>query len=138
MSYFTVDIYTPNKVIAKGVPADSLHIPTVRGEIQILPEHTHLITKLDTGVLSCHQGKTDREFLMTTGIVKVLGKEVTILAQVAEPADYINSERAQKALEKSQSMLNGTETLSDFDIEKYRKKFIRANTRINLAKKYKK
>ncbi len=134
MSNFTVDIFTPNKVIARDVPADSLHIPTVKGEINILPDHTHLITKLDTGVMKCHSTQP-QEFLVTTGIVKLLGNKVTILAQVAEPADYIDSERAQAALELSLEKLNGSETLSDFELEKYRRKAHRAKTRIALAKK---
>lgn len=134
MSYFNVDIYTPNKIIAKDVPAETLHIPTVKGEINVLPEHTHLITKLDTGILKCHSGKTDQQFVVTTGIVKILGKSVTILAQVAEAADYVDSARAQAALEKSQAMLNGNETLSDADLEKYRRKLTRAKIRLSLKK----
>lgn len=135
MSYFTVDIYTPNKIIAKGVPANSLIVPTTRGEINVLPEHTHMVTKLDTGVLRCIAEGVESDFLMTTGIIKVLKNKVTVLAQVAEPKAEIDGERAAKALNLAQSKLSGSETLNDADLEKYRRKMTRAFIRSELSQK---
>ncbi len=134
MSHFTVDIYTPDKIVAKGVPADSVHIPTTRGLINILPNHTHLITKLDTGLLTCATGSQENQFVMTTGIVKVLGKQITVLAQVAEDAKYVDTARAEKALKLAKQKLSGNETLSDDDLEKYRRKLSRAFLRTSIKK----
>jgi F-type H+-transporting ATPase subunit epsilon len=52
MKYYTVDILTPSKIIAKNIPAESLLIPTVRGQINVLENHTHIVSKLSTGVLT--------------------------------------------------------------------------------------
>lgn len=134
MAAFTVDIFTPSKVIAREVPADTLLVPTVRGQINILPEHTHLVTQLDTGSLECLTPSGGNEFFVTTGIVKVLKNKVTILADVAEARKDIDGERAKVALEKAKSMLNGNETLSDKDLVKYRRKMSRALQRSELSK----
>lgn len=135
MSYFSVDVLTPYKVLAKEIPAESLHIPTTRGEINVLPDHTHLIAKLDTGVLTCKDSSCTQKFMVTTGIVKVLQGRITILAQVAERAEDINIERARKALEQAKSKINSDEILDHEQLEKFRRKLARALVRTELATK---
>ena len=61
MNHFTVDVLTPNKVIARNIPAESLLVPTVEGQINILSGHTHIIAKLETGTISvCYRGRLSR------------------------------------------------------------------------------
>ncbi|MBP9680061.1 MAG: F0F1 ATP synthase subunit epsilon, partial [Bacteriovorax sp.] len=100
MKYFTVEILTPSKIIAKGVLADSLLIPTVRGQINVLENHTHIVTKLAAGVLSVFGGAdyADRHFALSTGICKVLEDKVMILANTAEESTDVDVERAKLAL----------------------------------------
>lgn len=139
MNYFLVDVLTPYKVLAKAVPAESLLVPTVRGQINLLPEHTHVIAKLDTGTLSLFGGADDpdRHFSITTGVLKVLGKKITILTNVGEEGKEINLERAQRALKNASDKLL-SESLSDDELLKYRRKVERAQLRIQIAQKYQK
>ncbi len=135
MNYFTVDVLTPEKVVAKDVPAESLLIPTVRGQINILPHHTHLINRLSTGVLSIFGGADDpdRHFSVTYGICKVLEDKVIIMSHTSEESHEISVERAQEALEAALSRLNSGDALSDEEVEKYRRKVERAQLRVQLA-----
>ena len=133
MSFFSVNILTPHKVLAKDIPAESLHIPTTRGEINILPDHTHLIAKIDTGVLTCKGPSLHQRFMVTTGIVKVLKDKITILAQVAERAEEIDGERAKRAFEVAKSKISGDEILDNEQLEKFRRKLSRALLRTELA-----
>ena len=135
MSYFSVDILTPYKILAKDVPAEGLHIPTTRGEINVLPQHTHLISKLDTGILVCKDASGIQKFMVTTGIVKVLKDKITVLAQVSERAEDIDIDRARKALERARTKLGSDETLDDEQLEKFRRKLARAIVRTELASK---
>jgi len=135
MNYFEVDILTPNRVLAKGIPAESLLIPTIRGQINVLPEHTHIIAKLDTGALTVFGSADDpdRHFSITTGICKVLNNKVTILSNVSEEYSEISAERAQTALENAQAKLASGTLIGD-EVEKFRRKVERAQIRIQLAK----
>ena len=135
VAYFSVDVLTPHKVMARDISVESLLVPTTRGEINILPEHTHLISKLDTGVLRCLNGAHALRFMVTTGVVKVLQSKVTILAQVAERAEEIDLQRAEKALEQARHKINGDEALNDEQLLKFRRKLMRALVRTELAKK---
>lgn len=139
MNYFTVDVLTPEKVVAKDIPAESLLIPTIRGQINILPHHTHLINRLSTGVLSIFGGADDpdRHFSVTYGICKVLEDKVIIMSHTSEEAKEISAERAQAALENALGKLNGGDALSDDEIEKFRRKAERAKLRMQLVEEAK-
>ena len=137
MNHFKVDILTPEKVVAKDVPAESLIIPTIRGQINVLPDHTHVITRLSTGVLSVFGGADDpdRHFTVTYGVCKVVGDQVTILSHTSEENHELDLERAERAKQQAEDYLRSHDDLSDEDIEKYRRKIERAEIRIQLAKK---
>ena len=135
MNYFTVDLLTPEKVVAKDIPCESLLIPTVRGQINVLPHHTHLINRLSTGVLSIFGGADDpdRHFSVTHGICKVLEDKVIIMSHTSEECTDINVERAQQALENAEMRLNGGDALSDDELQKYQRKAEKARLRVQLS-----
>lgn len=139
MNYFTVDLLTPEKVVAKDIPCESLIIPTVRGQINVLPHHTHLINRLSTGVLSIFGGADDpdRHFSVTYGICKVLEDKVIIMSHTSEECKNIDEERAQRALENAQARLSSGDALSDEEIQKFQRKVERAQIRLQIAQHYK-
>ena len=76
MGFYSVDILTPSRVVVKEMSADSLLIPTVRGQINVLPGHTHVIEKLDTGVLSLFDYEKEEYYVLTTGICKIFENRI--------------------------------------------------------------
>jgi F-type H+-transporting ATPase subunit epsilon len=135
MKYYTVDILTPSKIIAKAIPAESLLIPTVRGQINVLENHTHIVTKLATGVLTVFGGPdyADRNFLVSSGVCKILENKVVILANTAEESTEVNVERAKLSLQNAEDRLKNTEGLSIEEVDEYVQKAERARLRIQLA-----
>ncbi len=135
MKYFTVDILTPSKIIAKGIPAESLLIPTVRGQINVLEGHTHIVSKLATGVLSVFGGPDygDRNFAISTGVCKILENKIVILSNTAEENTDVDVERAKLALKNAQEHLKNTDGLTLEDIEKYQHKLDLAKIRIQIG-----
>ena len=135
MKYYTVDILTPSKIIAKAIPAESLLIPTVRGQINVLENHTHIVTKLATGVLTVFGGPdyADRNFIVSDGVCKILENKVVILANTAEESTEINAERAKLSLQNAEERLKNTDGLSIEEVDEYVQKAERARLRIQLA-----
>jgi F-type H+-transporting ATPase subunit epsilon len=135
MKYFTVDILTPSKIIAKGVLADSLLIPTTRGQINVLENHTHIVTKLAPGVLTVFGGAdyADRNFALSSGVCKILDNTVTILANTAEESTDVDVERAKLSLKNAEDHLKNTDGLSAEEIEQYRTKVELAKIRIQVG-----
>ncbi len=135
MKYYTVDILTPSKIVAKNIPAESLLIPTIRGQINVLQDHTHIVSKLDTGMMSVFGGPDygDRHFSISTGVCKILDNKITILANTSEESTDVNVERAKLALKNAEDKLKNTEGLSIEEVEKYQRKVERAKLRIQLG-----
>ena len=131
---FKLDLFTPNGVIVKDLPCTDIKIPTVRGEINILPEHTHILTTLSTGILSAKNTEGNaRHFSVTHGTCKVLGDKISILSMTSEKAEDIDPERAKEALEKAKQKLAGADNLTDVDLIKQQRKVERAEMRLKLA-----
>ena len=135
MNYFLVDVLTPSKIVAKNVSAESLLIPTSRGQINVLENHTHLITKLSTGVLTLFGGAdyADRNFLITVGVCKILENKITILANTAEESSDVDVERAKLALQRAEEKLKNPDSLSTEEVEKFTRKVERAKLRIQMG-----
>lgn len=135
MNNYLVDILTPEKVLAKGVPAESLLVPCERGQINVLKDHTHIVTKIIPGIISVYGGAddSDRYFAVTIGVCKILDSRVIVLAHTAEESHEVNVERATEALNVAQDKLNKSDHLSDEELEKYRRKAERAKIRLQMA-----
>ncbi len=136
-NFYTVDVLTPHKILAKAAPAVSLLVPTTRGQLNILENHTHIITSLATGILSVFGSSDDpdRHFVVTKGICKVFERNIHILSYIAEESSLIDEDRAKRALENAQRILSSRNTLSSDEIEKYRNKVTRAKLRLQLMGK---
>ena len=136
MSHFKVDILTPSSVVARGLDASSVLVPTERGEINLLPQHTHLMAKLDTGALRLEDnGGKSKLFFVTKGVCKVLKDRITILTAAGEEDCDINFSRAQKSLEESKLKLESTEVFQDGEREELEEKNRKARTRLEIIKK---
>ena len=133
MSNFKLDIFTPNGIVVRSLKCDSLLIPTVKGQINVLKGHTHIVTELATGVLTAKTDMGDRHFSMTAGLCKVLGDTVTLLSTTSEKHDEIDIERAKSAQAKALSRLQGEKSLTDVEFIKFQRKLERAKMRIHLA-----
>ncbi len=132
-SAFKLNLFTPKGVVIKGLECNDIVIPTVRGEINILPEHTHILTELSTGVLTAKTPMGLRHFSVTAGLCRVLQDTVTILSFTSERAEDIDLERAKSAKAKAMDRLSGKDGLNDVDLIKFRRKLERAELRLRLA-----
>ena len=134
MNHYTVDVLTPYKVIAKNIPAESLLVPTVEGQINILPGHTHVVSKLEKGIISVFGSGDDPDhfFTVSEGVCKVLGGKITVLASISEEAKELDANRAQIALEAAKRELERTD-LSPDERDHYMHKMDMAQLRIQLS-----
>jgi F-type H+-transporting ATPase subunit epsilon len=133
MAFFNLNLFTPQGTVVQKLECDALLIPTVRGQINVLPEHTHFLTQLQTGILTAKTSQGERFFSVTAGTCKVLKNDVTVLSFTSETAQQIDLARAQKAKELAEKKLKGGESLTDIEIIKYQRKLERAEARIKLA-----
>ncbi|MDP7321927.1 MAG: ATP synthase F1 subunit epsilon [Bacteriovoracaceae bacterium] len=132
MSNFSLNIFTPAGIVTDGFACEELIIPTESGQINVLKGHTHLVTKLGTGIVNAKlsNGQT-RHFTVAGGLCKILGEKINILAKTSETAEQVNQERAKSALSKAQSRLQGPVT--SVEVIKFQRKIERAKARLKIA-----
>lgn len=127
-----LEVITPERrVLSETV--DEVVVPGLGGELGILPEHTPLISQLQTGVLVYRQGADRKQLHVSGGFVEVQPDRVSVLSDVAERPEEIDLERAQRAKEHAEKEL--TSQGEDTDYRDAEQKLQRALTRIQLAGK---
>ena len=113
MKNYSVDILTPDRVVAQGVAVKDISVSTVKGEVNILANHTHFITNLLTGLLTLRGVEKDLHFTVENGICKILGDKITILSSSSLTKDQIDSAKTNDEVADINKTLNKTDLMSD-------------------------
>ena len=133
-----LEVVTPEKLVLRE-SVDEVVLPGLGGELGILPEHTPLISQLQTGLLTYRKGTEKKSLHVSGGFVEVLPDRVSVLADVAETPEEIDYERAQRARERAETRLlasqQGAPGAGDIDVLRAQVKLRRALTRMDLARK---
>jgi F-type H+-transporting ATPase subunit epsilon len=105
VSGLRLTIVSPERELYSG-EVDIVLAPGIDGQLGILPNHIPLITQLDEGELIARIGAEELYFAIHGGFMHVLPDAVTVLADVAERAGEIDTERAEAARQRALEMLS--------------------------------
>ena len=110
MSIIKFKIVTPEKVVEEKEIAQAT-IPTVDGEITILPNHRPYIAGLKAGeilVKTAEQSTHDITCAMAVsgGFIEFADNKLVVLADTAERAEDLDLARAEEAKEKAEELKN--------------------------------
>jgi F-type H+-transporting ATPase subunit epsilon len=97
-------VTTPEREVVR-VEVDKVILPTYDGYIGFLPGHYPLVCEVGTGELTYFQGETPHYLAVSGGFAEVLPDRVQVLADVAETAEEIDLERAERAIERAREKL---------------------------------
>ena len=126
-----LEVVTPERrVLAESV--EMVTVPGFGGELGILPGHTPLISRLQTGVLAYVKDGHTLQLHVSGGFVEVNDDRVSVLAEIAERPEEIDAARARLARERLEKSLSGWTGLEE-DFEKARIKLERSMVRLQLA-----
>ncbi|MXY66937.1 MAG: ATP synthase F1 subunit epsilon [Acidobacteriia bacterium] len=127
-----LEVAVPDRLVLTE-DAVSVQLPLTTGYAGVLPGHAPFLAEVGTGVLTyaVMQG-SEGHLAIDGGAVEILPDRVRVLAERAERADEIDSERARRALERADERLQ----LSSFeiDVDRAQKALARAKARIAIAK----
>lgn len=113
MNKIRFEITSPERQVAK-MTVDQVSIPTVLGEITVLPGHLPLVTELAPGELRLRADGETRSFAVAGGFVQVRpGDEVAILADAAERDDELDIKAIEAAEERARQALTEQVRLDD-------------------------
>jgi F-type H+-transporting ATPase subunit epsilon len=110
---------------------DEVEIPGAEGYFGVLPGHTPMLATLQVGQLSYRQGQETHYLAIAFGFAEVQPTQVTILAELAEPAAEIDVSRAEAARKRAEDRLN--KPTVDMDFERARIAMLKALVRLQVA-----
>jgi F-type H+-transporting ATPase subunit epsilon len=99
-----LEIVTP-EAIAYSEDVEMVTLPSVEGELGILPGHVGLMTQLEPGQFVVRRGGRDEFLAVGEGLVEVTGKRVAILTDMAIAADKIDEARVEEARRRAEARL---------------------------------
>ena len=100
----TLEIVTPEARVYSDT-VDSVVIPTVEGEIGVLPGHLPLLSQVADGELRVTKGNATEGLVIGEGFVQIQGDKVSILAEHAIEEKSIDEDAVEKAMERAQLAL---------------------------------
>jgi len=113
----TLEIVTPEARVYSDT-VDTVVIPTVEGEIGILPGHIPLLTQVGAGELRVSKNGKTELLAIGDGFVEIDGDKVSILAESAIAEEKIDEAAAENAMQRAQDALRGRETLDSVEIDR--------------------
>lgn len=100
----TLEIVTPEaKVYSDTI--DSVVIPTVQGEIGILPGHIPLLTQIEHGELRVTKGTATHWLAIGAGFAQIEGDVVRVLAEQAITEEKIDESAVEAAMKRAEQEL---------------------------------
>jgi F-type H+-transporting ATPase subunit epsilon len=113
----TLEIVTPEaRVYSETV--DTVVIPTVDGEVGILPSHVPLVTQVGAGELRATKGAATQLLVVGGGFAQVSGDKVSILADSAIEEEKIDENAVNAAMKRAEDALKLKEALPAAEIER--------------------
>lgn len=100
----TLEIVTPeSKVYSDTI--DTVVIPTIEGEVGILPGHIPLLTQVEDGELRVTKGGVTQFLAVSGGFAEVESDCVRVLAEHAISEDRIDEKAVEEALKRAEAQL---------------------------------
>ncbi|KXU34133.1 ATP synthase F1 subunit epsilon [Cephaloticoccus primus] len=108
----TLEIVTPEARVYSDT-VDAVVIPTVEGEIGILPGHIPLLTQVANGELvATRTGSGGSQYLAVGGgFAQISGDKVSVLAEHACSEDAIDERAVEEALKRAQQQIEESKNL---------------------------
>ena len=134
MAVIKLDIVTAERIVYSE-EVDEVIAPGVEGQLGILPHHAPLMTMLQSGELVVKRGNNEDIMAISGGFLEVRPDRVIILADSAERAEEIDTERAEAARKRAEQRM--AEKPPDLDAARVEASLRRAIARLAVAEKVK-
>ena len=112
----TLEIVTPEARVYSDT-IDTVVLPTVEGEIGILPGHIPLLTQINDGELRVTKGGQTHWLAVSGGFVQVDGDKVSVLAEHAITEEKIDETAVETALRRAEAQLRAAAAADPAEFE---------------------
>jgi len=121
----TLELVTPEARVYSDT-IDSVVIPTVEGEIGVLPGHIPLLTQVGYGELRVTKGGATQLLAVGGGFAQISADKISILAESAINEEKIDEHAVEAAMKRAEEALKGKDSLDPAEIERL-ESFVRSS-----------
>lgn len=89
-------------------------LPAIEGQMGVYPQHVHVITQMLPGEIIVSKDGQERFIAVGEGLVEITGSAVSIVTDMAIPAEHIDEAAAEEARERATARLR--EKISDEEV----------------------
>lgn len=137
MKLLEIKIVTPEKVVYDSIDISSITIPTLEGEITILPDHIPLIVPLRTGEVTFVKDNTFFGVAVSGGILeKREENKLILLVERGELATDIDIDRAEEAYKRAAEIAKSESNEVEIEGARFEAMMEKELNRINVGKKW--
>ncbi len=112
-----LEIVTPDARVYSDT-IDSVVIPTVEGEVGVLPGHIPLLTQVEHGELRVTKGAETLFLAVSGGFAEVEADRVHVLAEHAMSEEKIDEKAVEEALKRAEQQLADAKHLDPQEYER--------------------
>jgi F-type H+-transporting ATPase subunit epsilon len=128
-----LEIATPDAVVySKDV--DMVTLPGAQGAIGILPHHIRLMTQLVPGEMVIRKDGREDYLAVGEGLIEITGDSVTIVTDMAVPADSIDEAKAEEARQQAEARL--LEKISSQEVASVRASLARSLAQLSVRRRH--
>jgi F-type H+-transporting ATPase subunit epsilon len=113
----TLEIVTPEARVYSDT-IDTVVIPTVDGEIGVLPGHIPLLTQVASGELRVTKGAATSVLAVSGGFAQIVADKISVLAESAIQEDKIDEHAVENAMKRAEDTLKAKDSLEPGEIER--------------------
>ena len=129
----TLEVATPLGM-ALSVQTDSVQMPSVAGEVGVLPGHVPLLAALKPGILTYREGGQMQRAAVGGGYAEATADRVRLITEYFMRKEQIDVAAAQRDLQTAETRLKETKgTIDDVEHQELQREYEWAQARLLLA-----
>jgi F-type H+-transporting ATPase subunit epsilon len=128
-----LEIATPDAV-AYSNDVDMVTLPGVEGQLGILPHHMRLMTQLVPGEMTVRKDGRENFLAVGEGLVEITGDSVSIVTDMAVPADSIDEAKAEEARQHAEARLR--EKISAQEVASVHASLARSLAQLSVSRRH--
>jgi F-type H+-transporting ATPase subunit epsilon len=127
-----LEIVTPEATVFSE-DVNMVTLPVVEGQIGVYPMHVRLMTQIVPGEIIVNQGGGEKYLAVGEGLVDISHDRVSIVTDMAIPAENIDEARAAEARERAAARLR--EKISDEEVATVNASLARSLAQLQVKKR---
>ena len=135
MKNIKIKIVTPERTVYEDEVSQAT-LPTIDGEVTILPDHIPYITALKAGEIMLKKGEETIHLATSGGFIEFNNNILTMLTDTVERAEEIDIKRAEEAKQRAEELQKQRITLDDMEYAKTAALVEKELARIKVARKH--